>query len=341
MFAFIIRHPLALSAAVLLHVVIAIGLVFGSFDDEPILKVSLQSDSEEAEITQVKQIEPMKTFAVDSALVKEQLAKIKQQDAAKRKEQEELKKRSEAEKRRLAALKQQQVEEKRKAELAQKQALAEKRRAEEAKRQAQIEKQRVEAEQKRAAEAKRLAEQAKKEAQLAEKKREEAKKRVAEAEKKRQAEEAKKLALQEQIKQQNAEKKRLEEAALQARLQKEQQEAESALQQQIAAEEARRRQTAKEKELKSLRDTYISSIAASVKDNWRTAAKVSDDAQCVLSITQTPKGMISGVKVEECNKFANEQFKKDAVKAVYRAEPLPAPPVKELFERNIKFIFNP
>ncbi len=341
MFAFVIRHPLALSAAVLLHVVIAIGLVFGSFDDDPILKVTLQSDSEEGEITQVKQVEPMKTFAVDSALVKEQLAKIKQQEEAKRKEQEALKKRSEAEKRRLADLQKQQLEEKRKTELAKKQALAEKRRAEEAKRQAQIEKQRVAAEQKRAAEAKRLAEQAKKEAVLAEKKREEAKKLVAAAEKQRQEEEAKKRALQEQIKKQNAEKKRLEEAALQARLQKEQQEAETALQQQIAAEEAKRRQAAKEKEMQSLRETYISSIAASVKDNWRTAAKVSDEAQCVLSITQTPKGMISGVKVEQCNKFANEQFQKDAVKAVYRAEPLPAPPVKELFERNIKFIFNP
>ncbi|MDG4813517.1 cell envelope integrity protein TolA [Hydrogenovibrio sp. 3SP14C1] len=341
MFAFITRHPVSMALAIALHILIAIGLVYSSFQEEDILKIKLNGEASESEKMPIKQMQSMKTFAVDSSLVKQQLAKIKQEEADKLEAQKKLKRQSEAEKRRLAELKQEQREEQKKAEAERRKTLAEQRKAKEAKRLAEIERQKVLAEQKRAQAAKRSAEQAKKEALLAEKKRQEAKKLVAEAQQKRQQEEAKKKALEEQIKQHNAEKKRLEAEALQAKLRQEQLQQESALQRQLEEEEARKRQAAKQKEMLSLRETYISSIAASVKDNWRTAAKVSDKAECVLSITQTPKGMISSVNVEKCNKFANEQFKKDAEKAVYRAEPLPEPPIKELFERHIKFIFNP
>ena len=321
MFAFITRHPVSTALAIALHILIAVGLVYSSFQEEDILKVKLNGEASESEQMPIKQIQPMKTFAVEA--------------------QKRLKRQTEAEKRHLAKLQQEQREEQKKAEAERRKTLAEQRKAKEAKRLAEIERQKVLAEQKRAQEAKRNAEQAKKEALLAEKKRQEAKKLVAEAQQKRQQEEVKKKALEEQIKQHNAEKKRLEAEALQAKLRQEQLQQESALQRQLEEEEARKRQAAKQKEMLSLRETYISSIAASVKDNWRTAAKVSEKAECVLSITQTPKGMISSVKVEKCNKFTNEQFKKDAEKAVYRAEPLPAPPIKELFERHIKFIFSP
>lgn len=340
MFAFIFRHPIALFFALVLHAMVAAGLIWERFDVDGAMKVSLD-EGEQAEITQITEIEPLKTFTVDSALVKEQLAKIKQDEAEKLAEQKRLKAQSIAEKRRLEQMKRQQRLEQQKAEQQKRIAEAEARKADEAKRLAEIERQKSLAEQKRAEAAKRASEQAKKEAELADKKRLEAQKRVAEAEAQRKAEEAKKLALQKKIEQQAAEKKRLEAEALQARLRKEQEEAERQLQQQIAAEEAKKRQLAKQRELKNLRETYVSSIAAKVKDNWRTASNVSEKAQCVLSITQTPAGKISGVTVENCNKFADKQFIKDAKNAVYRAEPMPAPPVEELFERNIKFVFKP
>jgi len=340
MFAFIFRHPIAVFFALVLHGVFAAGLIWETFDVDGVMRISVD-DAETQETTQITEIEPLKTFTVDSALVKEQLAKIKQDEAEKLAEQKRLKAQSLEEKRRLEQMKKQQLLEQQKAEQQKRIAEAEARKANEAKRLAEIERQKSLAEQKRAEQAKRASEKAQKEAVLAEKKREEAQKQVAEAEAQRKAEEAKKLALQKKIEQQAAEKKRLEAEALQARLRKEQEDAEREQQQQIAAAEAKKRQLAKQRELKNLRETYVSSIAAKVKDNWRTASNVSEKAQCVLSITQTPAGKISGVSVKKCNKFADKQFIKDAKNAVYRAEPMPAPPVEELFERNIKFVFKP
>lgn len=340
MFAFIFRHPIALFFALVLHLGFAAGLMWETFSVDNVMQVSID-EGETSETPQVTEIEPLKTFTVDSALVKQQMAKIKQDEAQKLAEQRRLKQQSIEEKRRLEQLKKQQLLEQQKAEQQKRIAEAEARKADEAKRLAEIERQKTLAEQKRTQQAQRESAKAQKEAMLAEKKREEAQQRVAEAEAQRKAEEAKKLALQKKIEQQAAEKKRLEAEALQARLRKEQDDAELERQQQIAAEEAKKRQLAKQRELKNLRETYVSSIAAKVKDNWRTAANVSEKAQCVLSITQTPAGKISGVTVEKCNKFADKQFIKDAKNAVYRAEPMPAPPIEELFERNIKFVFKP
>lgn len=340
MLAFIFRHPIALFFALVLHGGFVVGLMWETFQTDAVMSVSAKEDNYE-KTDQVREIEPLKTFTVDSALVKQQMAKIQQDEAEKLAQQRRLKAQSIEEKRRLEQMKEQQIIEQKKAEQQKRIAEAEARKAEEAKRLAEIERQKTLAEQKRAEEAKRASKKAEHEAELAEKKREVAQQRVAEAEAQRKVEEAKKLALQKKIEQQAAEKKRLETEALQARLRKEQDDAERQLQQQIAAEEAKKRQLAKQKELKNLRETYVSSIAAKVKDNWRTSANVSDKAQCVLSITQTPAGKISGVTVEKCNEFADKQFIKDAKNAVYRAEPMPAAPMEELFERNIKFVFKP
>jgi colicin import membrane protein len=93
--------------------------------------------------------------------------------------------------------------------------------------------------------------------------------------------------------------------------------------------------------MQNLREVYISNIASAVKLNWKTVARISEKARCTISITQTPTGNVSSVQVHACNKYATSTFKKDAEKAVYRSQPLPKPPVKELFERKIDFIFKP
>lgn len=351
MMNFIQRHPWAIFLAFLLHVVVLLVFTFADLIKPEVLKVTLDS-SEKSENSliqpQLEMQEPLKTFAVDSTVVQEQLALLKQVEAEKVLNQQRLEERTVTEKQRLAELKQKQVEEQKKADTARQQAEAsqrvaevEARKAEESKRLAEIEKQKVQAQQERTLVEQKKAEQAKKETEIAEKQRNEARLKIAEAQKQRQVEEDKTKVLKAEIEKKEVEKKKLEQQSLVAKLQKEQEEEEADLRRTLEAEASKKRATLKAKEMKSLKETYVSSIAAKVKDNWKTAAKVAPDAQCDIAIIQTQTGEITSVKILNCNALANDQFRKDAEKAVYRSAPLPAPPVKELFERHIQFNFKP
>jgi len=339
MIKFIVKHPIAVFLALLLHVII-VAAFYINWDETEVIKVSSQG-SEHKEVKQVVQLEPMKTFTVDASQVQAQLTKLKADQEAKRLEQKLLAAKTDQERLQLKELQKKQQVEKAKAEKAKKQAEEQKRKAaierkktEEAKRLALIEKKKAEAE-------RRKAEKAKQAALDAEKKTKEAKQKTAIAEKQRLEEEKKTKALEKELANKAKEKKALEKAAIEAKREKEKQEAAAALQRQLDEEAADQRAAQKRKQMLSLRENYISSITAKVKDNWRTPARISPDAQCDLKITQSPGGNITSVKVLNCNKDATAQFKDAAEKAVYRAEPLPAPPVKELFEREITFEFKP
>lgn len=348
MLAFILRYPISSFIAISIHLIILASFVYASLSQPEVLKISLNVEENTEIKPQVKLTEPMQTFAVDGSLVQKKLAQLKQQEEAKNLVQKQLEQQTEKEKKLLAELKiKQQTEKKRadaerkKADAEQKRAEIERRKATEAKRLAEIEKQKVVAQTKRADAEKIRAEQAKKAAEQADKQRKEADLKVAEAKKQREAEEARTQKLQVEIKQRAEEKKRLEQQALVARMQQEQEQEEANLQRRLAEAAADKRAKVKKNEMKNLREAYISSIAARVKNNWRTAARVSPNAQCEISIVQTRKGEIVSVKVLNCNDDASEQFKKDAVNAVYRSAPLPEPPIEELFERHIQFIFKP
>lgn len=348
MMSFIKRHPLSVFAAILLHLVVFLGFTLADLLKPQVLKVNLDSADNTPFKPVIEMTEPLKTFAVDASVVQEQLALLKQVEADKALAQKRLEERTQTEKQRLEDLKQKQAEEQKKtdaarqqAEAAKKIADAESRKAEESKRLAEIEKQKVQAQQERTLVEQKKAEQAKKETEIAEKKRNEAQLKIAEAQKQRQAEEEKTKQLKAEIEKKEVEKKKLEQQALVAKLQKEQEEEEAELRRALEAEASQKRAAIKSKEMQNLKETYVSSIAAKVKDNWRTAAKVSPDAQCDIAIVQTLTGDITSVKILNCNALANEQFRKDAEKAVYRSAPLPAPPVKELFERHIQFNFKP
>jgi len=347
MIQFIIRHPISVSVAVILHIVVALAVTYQWNAKPHTLKVSSQSDAPKT-TNSVNQTEPLKTFAVDSSLVEQQIARLTAEEQDKRLAQKRLQEQTEKEKAKLKELQKEQVLESKKAEVAKKRALeeqrkadAEKRKAEESKRLAEQQKQLADAQKQRVLSEKAKVEKAQKEAALAEKKREEAKALMAKAEQERKAEEAKKVILEKEIANKAIEKQKLEEDALQAMLEKERAIERAENQKREAEAAAKARQIQQQKQLVSLRETYVSSIAAKVKDNWRTPARISNQAQCDLDITQSPGGNVTSVKVVNCNEFANVQFKDAAEKAVYRSEPLPQPPVPELFERNIKFVFKP
>lgn len=340
MIKFLIRHPIAVLAAILLHVVVVIAVTY-QWNSTPQTITLTNLPDTQSTTKAVNQIEPLKTFAVDSALVEQQIARLRSEEENKRLEQQRLQAQTEKEQAKLKALQKEQRLESKKAEEAKKAALQEQRKAEAERRKADEQKRLADAQKKRVAAERAKAEKAQKETALAEKRREEAKVQMAQAAKQRQAEELKRAALEKEIANRAAEKQKLEEDALQAMLARERAVELAETQKRADAAAAKVRQQQQQQQMQSLKETYVSSIAAKVKDNWRTPARISDQAQCDLDITQSPGGSVTSVKVVNCNQFANEQFKDAAEKAVRRSEPLPAPPLPELFERNIKFVFKP
>jgi len=124
-------------------------------------------------------------------------------------------------------------------------------------------------------------------------------------------------------------------------LKKEREEQAARLRRQLLEEEQRRQAAIRQQRLQALKTLYINQIAAKVKENWRTPAKIDPRAQCDLQITQAKDGRILSVQVLNCNAYANEQFKVAAERAVYRTRKLPPPPDKSLFEPTIRFVFKP
>ena len=346
MLSFIQRHPISVILALILHIAIGVLITYEWQDSTKTIKISVQGEEDSPvhqnrENNQFVKIEPLKTFAVDSALVKQQLERIKAVESAKKLEQERLAAKTAKERQRLKALQLRQQEEQAKAEQAKKRTAeqilkteAERKKTAEAKRLASLEKKKADRERAKA-------EEAKKASLLAEKKRQLANEKTLLAQKQRQLEEDKKKALLLEIARKDKENKALSIEAEKAKATQAQAAAAAELQRQLDEEAAAQRAAQKRQQLLSLRQTYISSISAKVKDNWRTPARISPEAQCDLRITQTPTGSVTSVKIVNCNSHATKQFKEAAEKAVYRSEPLPAPPVKELFERVITFEFKP
>ena len=344
MISFILRHPFSSFLALLLHAILFMLILISAKTDD-VITVKLVDGNE---LTQTIKNPQMKTFAVDSKQVEIQIARLEKQEQQKLVAQKQLKLQTEEERKRLALIKRNQKteqlkleEEEKRTKLAQEKTSKEKWKAKEAKRLAEIEKKKQIAQKKQTELEEKKAKKAKLEAKLAMKKQQEAKKNSALAEEKRRKSEEKAKAIALEIKKRNLEKKELEKAAKLARLKKEQAEEEAYMQEQLAAEAEKERRISKARDLKDLKMVYISNIASVVRSNWKTSARISDKAACTISITQTSQGEVASVKVHSCNQYATRLFKKDAERAVYRSQPLPKAPVKELFEPYINFKFKP
>lgn len=218
------------------------------------------------------------------------------------------------EEQRLAEVRQQQVEEQQTLKL------AEQKRQEEIKLQADAQKKRAaeDAAQKKKqaeADAKRAAEEAAR------------KKQQAELEKKQAAE-----AAERKKKQAELDKQRKAEA------EKRRQEAENALQEQLASEQ-QSLDAERNRRLSTLRGQYERAIAQKVERNWPRPATALPGWSCKVRVTQIPGGEVVGVEAVSCS--GDAVFKRSVESAVYRASPLPAPPDPALFDREILFTFKP
>ena len=253
--------------------------------------------------------------AVDEKVIQTELDQLK---AAEQRKQDEVRKAREAKLQEQA----------RKEELKKQRAVEEKKRKEQAaaekKRLAELEKKRKE---------KEAAEKKRKEQLAEEKKRQEAeRKRKEEAERKRKEEEARLAKLEQERK----EKERQE--ALQAEIAR--QEAELKQQQEAArlAREADARRRAQQSEIAK----YTSLIKQEITRHWNIPATTSPDLVCEVKVRLIPNGDVVDVQIIKSS--GDPAFDNSVEKAVYRAAPLPVPPVESgLFEefREVVFEFDP
>ena len=251
---------------------------------------------------------------IDGAAIEIEKSKKREQKAErerKKREEELRKKKQKEEQKRREEEARKQAEEQRQAEL---------KKAEEEKQQAEAAKKKAEQERKQAEEAKKKAEEAKKQAELERKQAEEKAKKLAEKLKKQ--EEAKKKAEQE------AEQRRLE-----AILEREEAELREAEEQ--AARAARQR------ELNTLLSQYIGAISSKVQSRWRRPPGMeATNAYCIVHVFQTQGGYIEDVQVKEC-RGGDEKFRRSVEQAVWKSDPLPTPSDDELFDRELRFKFQP
>ncbi|NOY66703.1 MAG: cell envelope integrity protein TolA [Gammaproteobacteria bacterium] len=138
-------------------------------------------------------------------------------------------------------------------------------------------------------------------------------------------------------KKKESERKKLE--ALQAKKRAEKKKAEQAKRQQ----ELRKLMEAEEREqltrqLRGVTLSYIASIQAVVKANWRRPAKLTKDAKCKVNVKQIPGGEIIYRQVSNCT--GGNGFKRSVETALAKTSHLPAPPDPRVFDREIVFTFK-
>jgi len=314
------KGPLYLPRSALIAVIVHV-VVFGLF----IMGFQMKPNASQAVVDPINIVQ---AEVIDGEAIEQEKKKVrdeKQMRERKKREEEQRKQQEAEEKKKQQEEAKKREEEKRQAEI--KQAKEEKRIAEEkAKKEAQA--------REKAELAKKKAEQDKKKAEQERVKAEEAKKK-AEQERIKAEENAKKLA--EELKKQEEAKRRAEQEAEQKRLDAilEQEEAE------IRGEQERAAKAARQRELNTLQSQYIGAIQSKVTSRWRKPPGVdTSNAFCKVRIKQAIGGYIEEVAIIKCQ-GGNEQFRKSVEEAVWKSDPLPAPPDDDVFLREFILNFNP
>ncbi len=296
--------------AVLVHVVVFSLFILGfQMKPEPSQALVDPINIVKAEVIDGAAIEQEKQRIREE---KEALEKKKREEALRKQREAEEKKRLEEEAKRRAEA---EAEKKRQAEI--KKAQEEKRKAEEKAEQEAQARKKAELERQKALEAKKAAEE------------------KARQERIRAEENAKKLA--EERKKQEEAKKRAEAEAEQKRLQAilEKEEAE------MRAEQERAAKAARQQELNTLQSQYIHAIQSKVQNSWRKPLGMdTSNAVCRVRIKQAIGGYIEEVAIVECS-GGNQQFRKSVEEAVWKSDPLPAPPDDDVFLREFILKFKP
>jgi colicin import membrane protein len=85
--------------------------------------------------------------------------------------------------------------------------------------------------------------------------------------------------------------------------------------------------------------SWQAQIAARINRAWLRPPTARPGIQCMLYVTQESGGVVTQVKIGDCN--GDQAVRESIEAAVYRASPLPPPPNPALFDRNLKINFKP
>ena len=327
MFSELRRHPKALIGSAIFHLlIILIAALNLHFSDSPKLaKSGDRVETVKAEIFDQKQLDAVQKE-------KDDLESKRQIEQARKKQELAQKQRAEREQKKVAERERKAAEQAKKVQAEKEQAELKRKKQDEEKRQLD---QKREHDEKKKADDKRkseLAKQAEEKRKNEEARQAEIKRKADEAklaEEKRQAAETKRLADEAKRKQEELERQ----AELRRQAEEAQRRQEAELKARMVAEENQRR-------LNSLRNEYIQAIAEKVQRNWIKPAGSGKIPLCEVKVVQGPGGIILDVTFGACS-GSTQTYRASIENAVYKAEPLPKPGDPALFDREIKFLFNP
>jgi len=116
---------------------------------------------------------------------------------------------------------------------------------------------------------------------------------------------------------------------------------EQSLQEQLAAEEKERTDTARTARTATVVDKYKALIRQRVSRSWSSPVGITKGLKCVVHVRLTPGGEVLSAAVVRSS--GNAIFDRSVEYAVYKAAPLPLPEDPTLFDnfREIEFVFDP
>jgi colicin import membrane protein len=85
--------------------------------------------------------------------------------------------------------------------------------------------------------------------------------------------------------------------------------------------------------------TWLGQIANRIYQAWNRPANAKSGISCVVYLTQAPGGVVTNVRVGECN-GGDALLRESIESAAYGASPLPPPPDPVLFDRNLTITFS-
>lgn len=113
---------------------------------------------------------------------------------------------------------------------------------------------------------------------------------------------------------------------------------------QAAREAELRKQLAEEEGLMEaenagLNSQYAALIQQQIERNWNRPPSARPGLECEIRVAQSPNGVVLSAQVGKCN--GDAAVKQSIEAAVLRSSPLPPPPDRRLFQRNLILNFKP
>jgi colicin import membrane protein len=84
---------------------------------------------------------------------------------------------------------------------------------------------------------------------------------------------------------------------------------------------------------------YVRAIEERVQNNWRRPPSAKPGLECVVNLSQTPRGDVIEYRIERCN--GDDETVRSIEQAVRLSSPLPMPADPKLFRPNLVLTFRP